>query len=159
MNRLAMLWTLTLLFTATIVAACGGSNGGSSDQTATVAATEAPRPSPAATDDAEGGRDPIYWRTLDNFRSVRVNEPYKVVLRVTNGFTEDVLPIEGKSAAGAATIAFEAQRVDAPGEDKGTFYTVNLDFPRQGRYEVTFTAGDAAVSTEINVMAGPGPSG
>lgn len=155
--------SIIVLLTAAALAAvaCGGGSGGEATPTGAPSATSGPTPasSPSGTQPAEGGRDPIYWRTSDDFHSVRTNEPYKVVLRVTNGYTEDTLPIEAKSVAGAATISFEAQRVDAPGEEKGSFYAVSLDFPRQGRYEVTFTAGADQVSTEINVMAGAGPSG
>ena len=158
MHRTAIALIVTLGLVAALGAACGDGDDASPGPTATSAATET-QATPGPTDAAEGGRDPIYWRTLDDFQSVRENEPYKVVLRVTNGFNEDVLPIEAKSATGAATIDFEAQRVDAPGEGKGTFYTVNLEFPRQGRYEVTITAGEDAVSTEINVMAAAGPTG
>ena len=158
MVRTAIVLIVVLALAVPLAFACSDDDEPSADEpTATAPPLETP--SPQATDSTEGGRDPIYWRTLDNFRTVREGEPYKVVLRVTNGYTEDVLPIEAATTTGAGALTFEAMRVDAPGEGKGTFYTVNLEFPRQGRYEVTFTAGDDAVSTEINVLTGAGPTG
>jgi hypothetical protein len=106
----------------------------------------------------ERGEAPIFWRVCPGFPELEVGTPCKVVFRVTNGYNEDFLPIEAAISITEATLSFEAMRVVPGGEDdKGTFYAVTIDFPRQGRYAVTATAGSDAVTLDVDVASAPQP--
>ncbi len=167
---------LLTLLAATLIAGC--EDGGDSGERPvagepTPAMTESPptREKPASTA-AEGetpsvgaspalpseeGEAPVFWRTEDGFESLRAGEPYKVLLRVTNGYQEVTLPITARCLSceeEGLVVKFEASRVDPGGEEgPGAFYPFNLELPRPGMWQITVLAGDEEVS--LQVEAGP----
>ena len=104
----------------------------------------------------EAGQAPIYWRTQDNFQTLRVGEPYKVVLRVTNGYDEETLGIGAFPEGSDDGIGFTANRVDPIGpEGPGSFYVFNLELP-PGTWVLTVGAGgdEATITVEVKPAAG-----
>ena len=160
------------LSTLAAVAACGedddkGAGTPTEQATATVekptaTAAEAPRtpgtpgmpgtpgtPSPVS----ETGAAPIFWRTTDQFQSLRAREGYKVIFRVTNGYAEPTLVIIAEPAGGEA-LQIDAQQVQpGAGEAPGSYYAVNLELPQVGFWQLTVVAGEDQVT--ISVVARP----
>ena len=117
----------------------------------TVEAMQTPTAPPVAS---EAGEEPVFWRTPDNFASIRANEGYKVVFRVTNGYDEDTLSIIAEPEGGEA-LEIVADRVQpGEGEGPGAFYAVNIDLPQPGRWQLTVLAG----ADEVNIPVEAGPS-
>ena len=170
-RRFAFALLLALSITTLALAACGDDDESSgSPATGTPSATSsAPvetvvpvTAGPTSSEVPERGEAPIFWRVCPGFPELETGTPCKIVFRVTNGYNGDTLPIEAAISTTEAKITFEAARVVPGGEDdKGTFYAVTLDFPRQGLYHVTATAGSDAVTLDVDVSgsAEPGASG
>ena len=98
---------------------------------------------------SEGGLEPIYWRTQDSFQSVIGGEPYKVVVRVTNGYEEETLAIMATRDAGEG-VTFTAKRAEVgEGEDPGSFYVFQLLLPEAGLWQVTTAADKGEISIEV----------
>ena len=157
LSRLTATLALALL-TLALFAACDSGDDGAPeiDTTATAEAT-GPGSEESLTLPSETGEEPVYWRTQDNFQSVRAGEPYKVVLRITNGYNEETLTVLAERGDGGDSLDFTANRVDPVGpEDPGSFYVFSLELPRPGAWEVTVRAGDdeAAITVRVKPAAG-----
>lgn len=154
---------IALPIAASLLLACGDDNG-YDDATPTEPAPTATAPSeeptlPPGTDATPGenelGAAPIFWRTLDGFASLRANEPYKVVFRVTNGYAEETLRIVAQKGNGAppTTMEIEANRVEAgAGEAPGSYYATNLVLG-PGPWQLLIFAGEDEVG--LHVEAAP----
>jgi hypothetical protein len=165
-----------LLVGAVVFGACGG--GGetrarpATDEptgTATGPASTAEQVTPAAAgggtptaerapgSPSESGEAPFFWRTEDGFESLRASEPYKVLVRVTNGYAEDTVLITAgcmTCAQDGVVVELEALRAEPAGEEEpGSFYPFNLELPQPGLWQVTVLAGGDEVS--VLVEAGP----
>ena len=159
-RALPLLTVLFALSTLALFAACDGEDGSGAGPTpsATAVATEPPTATTDATRTpaapaSEAGEEPVFWRTTDQFASLRAGEGYKVVFRITNGYAEDTLSIVAEPEGGEA-LEIGAGRVEPLGEpDPGTFYAVNIELPQPGRWQLTVLAGQDAVV--IPVEAGP----
>ncbi len=143
----------------------GGSNG-ESTATPEASATQAASPAGTAASNEsldlpfETGEKPIFWRTYDQFESVQAEQAYKVVLRVTNGYAEESLPLVAQRSSGGATVEFEAQRAEPVGADEpGSYYVLSLAFPQPGSWELTATAGADEATVTVDVAPGGGAAG
>lgn len=133
------------IFALTLLAACGGGDTGG-------AATETPESTRLSTELSESGEAPVFWRTEDEFESLRVGEPYKIVLRVTSGFDEETLRIVADPDGEGSTEEFEAVLVEpASDEGQGSFYTFLLELPEPGGWQVTALTGDDATPITVDV--------
>ncbi len=119
-------------------------------------ATESPAdPTTVGTEESvalgtEAGLAPIYWRTQDTFQSVVAGEPYKVVVRVTNGFEEESLAVTATGDAGE-DVTFTARRTEVgEGEDPGSYYAFDLILPEAGLWQVTTEAAPVEITIEVN---------
>lgn len=149
------------LFGVALLAACGG-GGGKPAPTATTTAEAAGTPTAGATTQPnEAGTAPIFWRTTDNFRSLQAGQAgtgYKVVFRITNGYSEQTLRITARRVAGGQSLEFEAGRVQVGGGDRpGSYYATNILLPQPGRWDLTVVAGGDQVTIPVDVGE-PGPS-
>ena len=147
------------LLALTVLAACNSGNG---DVEPTATEPEATAPAATATPDigqpSEMGESPIFWRTADEFGSLRVGQPYKVLFRVTSGYAEATLPISAECSDCAepvpgGTLEFEPRQPDVVSEEEapGSYYPFNLDLPQPGTWVVTITAGDDTASITVEV--------
>jgi hypothetical protein len=107
----------------------------------------------------EGGQAPVFYRTADDFASLTVDQPYKVVFRITNGFAADMLTVVA-SCSGCSGAppgqTFQGAKVQPIGEEAaGSFYPVNLVFPIDGHWEVTVQATPDDVTIAIDVAPAP----
>ncbi|MEX1254984.1 MAG: hypothetical protein WEE64_11660 [Dehalococcoidia bacterium] len=106
----------------------------------------------------ETGEDPIFWRTSDQFASVQTDQSYKLVLRVTNGYQQESLPL--RAERGGASVEFEARRATPTGEDDaGSYYVVNLVFPQAGSWQLTASAGADEATVPVDVAPAGGATG
>jgi len=159
LSRLPATLALALL-TLALFPACDNGNDGAAD-------IDTPDPAAEATAsnseeslrlNLEAGQAPIYWRTQDDFQSVRAGEPYKIVLRVTNGYDEETLPVLAEREDGGDRLDFTASRAEPVGaEDPGAFYVFELLLPRPGGWEVTVKAGDDQATITVRVQS-PAPA-
>jgi len=157
LSRLVATLALALLILA-LFAACDNGNDGAPelDATATVGATT-PTPEDSVDLPSELGEDPVFWRTRDEFQSLRAGEPYKIVLRVTNGYDGETVAIGAFPEGSDDGIGFSANRVDPVGpEDPGSFYVFELELPAPGTWVLTVgVAGDeATITVEVKPAAG-----
>ena len=144
------------LLALTLFAACDNGNDSTpaTDTPAATAEGTAPDSADSLKLPVETGADPVYWRSEDGFQSVVAGQPYKLVLRVTNGYEEETLLIEAEPEGDGTGVSFEATRALPVGpEDPGSFYVFNLELPEPGAWRVTALAGDDAVT--ITVQARP----
>lgn len=103
------------------------------------------------------GEAPVFWQPQDKeFQSLRVDEPYKVLFRITSDYDEKTLRIVAERNPGqSGTVEFEALLSEPTGEEApGSYYPVSLELPKPGRWELTVLAGDDMVSFTVQV-AGP----
>lgn len=141
------------LLIPTAFAACGGSGD---EPDASVSVDDLVRGSNGAVE-TKADTGPVFWRTVDGFTSVTAGEPYKIVLRVTNGSDEEKLTVRAERA-GSDTVEFEAGRVEPVGnEGGGSFYTFNLELPDAGTWTVTALAGEDEASVSVEVAAAGAP--
>ena len=112
---------------------------------------------PAFQAENEQGKAPVFRRTTDNFASLRSDEPYKVVFRITNGYEAETLSIVARPDGSDEEVAFEAAKVD-PGdlEPPGAYYAVNLDLPEPGAWQITVLAGEDQVIILVEVAPAEG---
>lgn len=143
-------------------AACSSGSSFNVEPTATaLAPSEQQIATPAAAAprlDDELGLAPVFWRTLDQFDSLRADEPYKVVLRVTNGYEEETIRImaEHELNAGEA-LEFEASLAEPVGQEgPDAFYPFNVDLPESGDWILTVFAGEGSASIIVNVKPASG---
>lgn len=165
--RLAVL----LVLSALLLAACGSgggndySSGGKTRTPEAETSTPTSRiPAPFATEFSgpnEGGQAPIFWRTADNFASLTVDQPYKVLFRVDNGYAEPALSVTGvcsdcRDVTEPSTITLTGTKVTPVGEEApGSFYPVNVLLPRTGHWELTVHAGADSVMIPVDVKVAP----
>ncbi len=130
--------------------ACGdGSSGGSPAQTSPTGST--PEPTELRTDN-EGGGAPIFWRTADGFASVRADESYKVLLRITSGYDEETISLVAVRKGDGEEIQITSNRADPVGEDlPGSYYPTFLLLSEPGTWELTIVAGadEATIQFEV----------
>jgi len=146
---------LVALLAGAALLACGEAKSGpeAGSPTAVERGTSALPTSDPAGGVNEMGSHPVYWRTADRFQSVRVNVPYKVVVRVTNGFAEDALRIVARHDDGGEPVVFEAARASPAGPDAaGSYYVFSIELARAGAWRVTAQPGED-VSVDIEVGA------
>jgi len=132
--------------------ACGNGDDGATGATST--------PQPDATDvprtDNEGGEPPIFWRTADDFASVRADESYKVLLRITNGYDEETISLVAVRKGDGEEIQITSDRAEPEGGDlPGSYYPTSLLLPEAGTWELTIVAGDDEAMVQFEV-AEPG---
>jgi hypothetical protein len=152
---------LLAVLIAALAAACGD-GGGSEAPTATVehaAATSTPAPSGESTIPNEAGSDPVFYRTVDRFASLTAGIEYKAVLRITNGFDEATLRVVAEPVSPGQNVELAAERVMAPGEGPGTFYTMNVLIPRSGSWRLVVVAGADEVTIPVDVKPAAAPQG
>lgn len=147
------------LLTLALFAACDNGNDGAPEIDTADPAAEAtvPTPEESLTLPLETGEEPVYWRTEDNFQSVRADEPYKVVLRITNGYDGETLAISAFPEGSDDGWGFTANRVDPVGpEDPGSFYVFDLELQQPGRWQLTVGVGgdEAYITVEVKAAAG-----
>lgn len=157
-RRLALALVLTVSIASLALAACGDNNGSNGTPTA---GTPSSPPTETASTPATGptsgvpelGQEPIFWRVCEGFPAIEAGAPCKIVFRVTNGYNEDSLPVQATIST-TEVIEFEAMRVaPAGGDDKGTFYAITIELPRDGSWQITATAGLDAVTLDVDVSA------
>ena len=128
--------------------ACGDSNSQPVDATSTAEpnATDVPRT------DNEGGEPPIFWRTTDDFASVRVDEFYKIVFRITGGYDEDTVSLVAARKEDGEEIPITADRVEVAGDDlPGSYYPTSLLLSAPGTWELTIVAGEDRATVQFDV--------
>ncbi|MCH8160563.1 MAG: hypothetical protein IIB88_01585 [Chloroflexi bacterium] len=128
--------------------ACGDSDAASDSATST--------PQPNATDvprtDNEGGEPPIFWRTADDFASVRVDESYKVLLRITSGYDEETISLLAVRMGDGEEIQITSNRAEPVGEDlPGSYYPTSLLLSKPGTWELTIVAGEDEATVQFEV--------
>ena len=155
--RPALLLTMALLAVLAF-AACDDNGYGDSDGNASPTDTAAPAGATPTPFPTESGAEPVFWRTADNFASLAAGTEYKIVFRISSGFSEDTLTVVADRAAGGQPVEFTANRVVPAGADApGAYYPVTIILPQPGAWELTVMAGADEVT--IPVDAGePGPA-
>jgi hypothetical protein len=145
------------LLVALIMAACGGGS-------TTPATPTAPTSTPAASTSNEAGKPPVFWRTEDNFESLRAGRAYKVVFRVTNGYADASLRVLATCQSCSlpterAPIAFQAERVTVgEGEAPGSYYPLTITLPFPGRWQIAVVADSDQITIPVDAQAGtPAP--
>lgn len=144
---------LALLVMIALVACDGNESDGKPTATEAVA-TEAAATSTPPLLVSEAGETPIFWRTADDFASLRAGVQYKVLFRITNGYEEQTLVVVAEQKPGrTGAVEFEAGRADPAGEEApGSYYPLGLMLPNAGRWIVIVRAGDDMVSFSIEVL-------
>ena len=130
--------------------ACGDSAGDTNDATDTprLTPTEIPRM------DNEGGEPPIFWRTSDNFATVRADESYKVLLRITGGSDEETISLVAVRTEDGEEIQITSTRAEPVGDDlPGSYYPTFLLLPEAGAWELTIVAGGDEATVQFDVAA------
>ena len=150
-------------------AACGDGDGGGATPTEEATAT-VEEPSPTAEETPapgpnEAGEAPVFYRTGDDFASLRAGEPYTVVFRITNGYAEPTLSViaECLDCPGPAQqepLEIEGAFSEPVGEDApGSYYPMNLELPFEGSWKLTVLAGDDEVVIQVEAQPGQPASG
>jgi len=148
---------LGLLVLALLAACDGDDDDGGGPVASPTAGAEGTR---LPDDLQELGEGPVFWRTLDRFESLRAAEPYKIVLRVTNGYDEETLAVVAGPTEGGAEVEFEATRVEPEGEEApGAFYTLILTLPEPGGWRLTVVAGEDESSVVVEAEAADAGTG
>ena len=140
-----------------VLAACnGGDDAGeptSSPPTPTAESATATLPLTTATAN-ESGEAPIFYRTFDRFETLRANERYLVMLRITNGYAEEKLVVVAERVADGLTVEFESLLSQPIGDEApGSYYPVPLELPEPGAWRLTIVAGDDEVVIPVEVAA------
>ena len=150
------------LLAVSAFAACSSGRSFSVQPTTTaLAPTEQQIATPAAAAprlDDELGLAPVFWRTQDQFDSLRADEPYKVVLRVTNGYDEETIRIMAEHELnGSGALEFEASLAEPAGQEgPGAFYPFNIDLPESGVWVLTVFTGEGSASIIVDVKPASG---
>lgn len=146
------------LLAISALAACSGGSGFSVEPTTPAEQENATAAASALRLDDELGLAPVFWRTQDQFASLRADEPYKVVLRVTNGYQGATIRIMAeREMSGSGVLEFEASLAEPAGkEGPGAFYPFNIDLPESGVWILTVLAGEGSASIIVNVKPASG---
>ena len=159
--RLALLGALACLAVA-FGAACNDGDGSGGTSTAT-RPLETSAPTTSGPD--EQGSAPIFYRTADDFATLRAGEAYKVLFRVTSGYADNAITVTARcltcpNSADRQPIASEASRAEpGEGEPEGSYYPYNLDLPFAGTWEVVVAAGGDTATLEVEAQPGGGATG
>jgi hypothetical protein len=157
-RRAALGLALLALLALTVLAACNGGNGDveptatEPEATASAATATAEQPRNAF----EQGTAPIFWQPLDKeFKSLRAGVPYRLLFRVTSGYSEETIRIVAECSTcpdGTARVEFEPLRAESVGpEAPGSYYPLSLDLPQPGNWVLTVVAGINAISIQVEV--------
>jgi hypothetical protein len=126
--------------------------------------TEAPEVTATTSDDAtstpstsgvnEFGEEPVFWRTIDEFKSLRAREPYFVVIRVTGGYSEPTLRIRAEPVdALAQPFAFDVLGAEPTGPDaEGRYFPTNIEVPAPGTWMLIVEVGALDVPLEVTAL-------
>ncbi len=134
-----------------LLAACDdGDDAGNPEPTATPSGQAA---TPTADFAAELGSDPVFYRTTDGFQTIAAGEPYKVLLRITNGYAEETLRVVAERPSDGLTVEFEPLRSEPVGDgnEPGAYYPLALELPEAGAWQLRVTAGADEVDIFVNV--------
>ena len=148
-----------LLLVTSLAAGIACSDGGeeAGDPTAQITTTNPTLEPTGVRPENEGGEAPIFWRTVDNFASVRAGESYKVLLRITSGYAEETISLVAVRTGDGQEIQITSNRAEPVGEDlPGSYYPTSLLLSESGTWELTIVAGEdeATVQFEVAEPAG-----
>lgn len=128
--------------------ACGDSDSQPVDATSTPEPNETEIPRAAN----EGGEPPIFWRTTDDFATVRADEFYKIVFRITGDYNEDTISLVAARKEDGEEIPITADRVEVAGDDlPGSYYPTSLLLSAAGSWELTIVAGEDRATIQFDV--------
>lgn len=142
---------LLLLMGLALDAACSDGDGESPPAQASPTRSS-PEPTGVPRTDDEGGEAPIFWRTADGFASVRADESYKVLFRITSGYDEETISLVAVRQGSDEEIGITSNRAEPVGEDlPGSYYPTFLQFAEPGTWELTIVAGadEATIQFEV----------
>ena len=136
---------------AILLAACDDGDSGGEPEPTTVPPGATATPTPDFT--AELGTDPIFYRTTDGFQTIIAGEPYKVLLRITNGYAEETLLVVAERSTDGKTVEFEPLRAEPVGDgnEPGSYYPLALELPDAGRWQLSVMAGADEVFITVDV--------
>ena len=103
----------------------------------------------------EAGTAPVFWRTTDDFSSLREGAPYFVLFRITGGFDEQTLRVDAVPDAGEVLELAPSRADPGNAEDPGSYYPLTLELPAPGDWQLTVFAGDDEATISVRVMAAP----
>ena len=153
--RIVTLSLVTAGLSLALLAACndGDDAGKPTGAPPTPTAQSVTAPPPLTTAAAnESGEAPIFYRTFDRFETLRANERYLVVLRITNGYAEEKLVVVAERVADGLTAEFESLLSQPIGDEApGSYYPVPLELPESGAWLLTIVAGDDEVVIPVEV--------
>ena len=145
--------TLSLALAGLALALLAGCGGGDDAGGPTAESATPTLPLTTATAN-ESGEAPIFYRTFDRFETLRANERYPVMLRITNGYAEEKLVVVAERVADGLTVEFESLLSQPIGDDApGSYYPVPLELPEPGAWRLTIVAGDDEVIIPVEVAA------
>jgi hypothetical protein len=147
-----------LLAFVVLIVSLGASIACGDSAAETSVATDTPQPSETNVPRTanEGGEPPIFWRTSDDFATVRVDESYKVLLRITGGYAEETISLVAVRMEDGEEIQITSNRAEPVGDDlPGSYYPTFLLLPEPGAWELTIVAGldDATVQFDVAASA------
>ena len=102
----------------------------------------------------EFGEDPVFWRTIDDFKTLRANMPYFVVIRVTGGYAEPALRVRAEKAdgtIGACRLRCRRRHPDRLGR-RGAYFPTNITLPSPGEWTIYVDTGDEQVSLDVTAL-------
>jgi hypothetical protein len=146
--------------------ACGSSGVSTPAPTSTgslpPSAVRSPQVSPTANGISSGneaGEAPVFYRTADEFRSLTVGQPYKVLLRVTNDYAQPAIAILASctSCVNQPSITLTGSKVTPVGEEApGSYYPMTVVLPAAGHWELVVLAGRDTTRISVNVHGAAG---
>jgi hypothetical protein len=153
MSRLALAALATI---ALALAACDSYGSDEPDATNTFAPTAESTPSESGV--REFGEAPVFWRTVDEFKSLQANKPYFVVIRVT-GYDQQTLRVRAERVDGSGDpVAFDIVGATPVGEDaEGAFFPTSIELPTAGEWTLYVETG--AEDVPLNVTVQPAAAG
>ncbi len=145
-----------LLLTGLALGVACSDDGGESPPAQASPTRSSPEPTDVPRTDNEGGEAPIFWRTADGFASVRADESYKVLFRITSGYEEETISLVAVRQGEAEETQITSNRAEPVGEDlPGSYYPTFLQFAEPGTWELTIVAGEDEATIQFEV-AEPG---
>jgi hypothetical protein len=119
--------------------------------------TYAPTSTVAPTSESgvrEFGEDPVFYRTLDEFKTLRANEPYFVLLRITGGYDQPTLRVRAEKVDGTSDpVAYDVVSGTPLGPDaEGAYFPLSITLPSPGEWTLYVDTGDEEVPLEVTVQ-------
>ncbi|MCI0776856.1 MAG: hypothetical protein J4N95_01635 [Chloroflexi bacterium] len=143
---------LLLCTSLAIGVACSDGGEEAGDPTPQITPTEATLEPTEVRPESEGGEAPIFWRTADDFASVRAGESYKVLLRITGGYDEETILLVAVRKGDGGEIQITSNRAEPVGEElPGSYYPTFLMLSEPGTWELTIIAGEDEASVQFEV--------